>query len=99
MVYVYVRVCVCTRMCTLSRFSHIQLFVILWTTACQAPLSMRFSRQEYWSGLPFSDFTSGCLERAEKSIGKFILSEAPSSISGIAVTPSGPVTLKGAENA
>ena len=24
-----------------------------WTIACQAPLSMRFSRQEYWSGLPF----------------------------------------------
>ena len=24
-----------------------------WTTACQAPLSMGFSRQEYWSGLPF----------------------------------------------
>ena len=26
---------------------------IPWTVACQAPLSMRFSRQEYWSGLPF----------------------------------------------
>ena len=25
----------------------------LWTVACQAPLSKRFSRQEYWSGLPF----------------------------------------------
>ena len=25
----------------------------LWTTACQAPLSMEFSRQKYWSGLPF----------------------------------------------
>ena len=25
-----------------------------WTVACQAPLSMRFSRQEYWSGLPFA---------------------------------------------
>ena len=37
----------------LSRFSHIQLFVTLWTVAHQAPLSMRFSRQEYWSGLPF----------------------------------------------
>ena len=29
------------------------LFPILWTVACQAPLSMGFSRQEYWSGLPF----------------------------------------------
>ena len=26
---------------------------IPWTIACQAPLSMGFSRQEYWSGLPF----------------------------------------------
>ena len=32
---------------------HIQLFVTAWTVAHQAPLSMRFSRQEYWSGLPF----------------------------------------------
>ena len=38
--------------CTLGRFSHVQFFVILWTEACQAPLSMGFSRQEYWSGLP-----------------------------------------------
>ena len=30
---------------------HIQLFVTLWTVAHQAPLSMGFSRQEYWSGL------------------------------------------------
>ena len=28
------------------------LFMTLWTIACQAPLSMVFSRQEYWSGLP-----------------------------------------------
>ena len=33
--------------------SHIQLFATLWTVAYQAPLSMGFSRQEYWSGLPF----------------------------------------------
>ena len=36
-----------------SHFSHVQLFVTLWTIACQAPLSLGFSRQEYWSGLPF----------------------------------------------
>ena len=29
------------------------LFVIPWTVACPAPLSMEFSRQEYWSRLPF----------------------------------------------
>ena len=39
-------------MCVLSHFSHVQLFVTLWTIACQAPLFMGFSRQEYWSGLP-----------------------------------------------
>ena len=34
-------------------FSHVRLFVTPWTVACQTPLSMRFSRQEYWDGLPF----------------------------------------------
>ena len=33
--------------------SHVRLFVTLWTVAYQAPLSMGFSRQGYWSGLPF----------------------------------------------
>ena len=33
--------------------SHVQLFATLWTVACQAPLSVELSRQEYWSGLPF----------------------------------------------
>ena len=37
--------------CVLSRFSCVQFFVTLWTVACQAPLSLGFSRQEYWSGL------------------------------------------------
>ena len=40
-------VCLCTK-----SFSHVQLSVIPWTVAHQAPLSMGFSRQEYWSGLP-----------------------------------------------
>ena len=38
----------------LSRFSCFWLSVTLWTVALQAPLSMGFYRQEYWSGLPFS---------------------------------------------
>ena len=37
----------------LSRVSGVQLFATLWTVACQALLSMKFSRQEYWSRLPF----------------------------------------------
>ena len=40
-------------MCVLSHFSRVQLFATLWTIAHQAPLSMGFSRQEYWSGLPY----------------------------------------------
>ena len=36
----------------LRRFSHVQLFATLWIVAHQDPLSMGFSRQEYWSGLP-----------------------------------------------
>ena len=36
----------------LSHFSHGRLFAILWAVTYQAPLSMGFSRQEYWSGLP-----------------------------------------------
>ena len=37
----------------LSRFSHVRLCVTLWTVPRQAPLSMGFSRQEYWNWLPF----------------------------------------------
>ena len=36
----------------IQSLSHIRLFATLWTVACQAPLSMVFSRQEYWRGLP-----------------------------------------------
>ena len=36
----------------LSRYSRVRLFATLWTLALQAPLSLGFSRQEYWSGLP-----------------------------------------------
>ena len=59
-VCVCVCVCVClflsrnwpVRVCLLSRFSSVQLFVTPRTIAHQAPLSMGFSRQEYWSELP-----------------------------------------------
>ena len=34
-------------------FSHVQLFATPWTVACQASPPMGFSKQEYWSGLPF----------------------------------------------
>ena len=59
---IYVRVCM---------FSPVQLFVTLWTVTCQAPLSMGFSRQEYWNGLPFpplEDFPDPGIEPASPSI-------------------------------
>ena len=37
-------------MCVLS---HVQLFATPWTIVCQVPLSLEFSRQEYWSGFLF----------------------------------------------
>ena len=37
----------------LSCFSHVQFFATPWTVAHQTPLSIGFSRQVYWSGLPF----------------------------------------------
>ena len=43
--------CMCVQPCTLSL---VRLFVTSWTTACQAPLPMEFSRQWYWCGLPFA---------------------------------------------
>ena len=46
--------------CVLSHLSHcVRLFVTPWTVTRQAPLSMGFSRQEYWSGLPCPP--PGCL--------------------------------------
>ena len=42
-----------TCVCVLSCSSRVWLFVTLWTATPQAPLSMGFSRQEYWSALPF----------------------------------------------
>ena len=39
--------------CMLSCFSHVWLFVAVWTIPCQVALSIGFSRQEYWSGLSF----------------------------------------------
>ena len=44
--------CAVARVCA-RLLSRVQLFVTPWTVARQAPLSMEFSRQEHWSGLPF----------------------------------------------
>ena len=43
-----------SKMCACANsLQHVQLFATPWTAACQASLSMGFSRREYWSGLPF----------------------------------------------
>ena len=52
-IWLLLSMCVCLCVCVLSRFSHVWLFVTPRAVADQAPLSIGFSRQEYWSGLPF----------------------------------------------
>ena len=37
----------------MKSFSRVRLYETLWTVAYQVPMSMGFSKQEYWSGLPF----------------------------------------------
>ena len=68
-------------MCVLS---HVQLFAALWTVAYQAPLSMEFSGQEYWSGLPFlipGDLPDWGIEPSSIAspalAGGFFITEAP----------------------
>ena len=48
----YQHFCILKSMHAWSHFSHVWLFAPLWTVVCQTPLSVGFSRQEYWSGLP-----------------------------------------------
>ena len=59
--YIYFTICIYTKSssslkqlgCVCYSLSGVWLFVIPWTVAHQAPLSVEFSRQEYWKGLPF----------------------------------------------
>ena len=61
--------------------SRVQLFATLWTVAYQVPLSMGFSRQEYWSGLPFpspGDLSDPWIEPASPALAsEFFTTEAP----------------------
>ena len=69
------------RACILSRFSRVQLFVTLWTVAHQAPLSVGFRRQEYWSWLPLpppGHLPDRGIEPASPALaGGFFTSEPP----------------------
>ena len=61
--------------------SHVWLFVTLWTVAQQAPLSMGFPKQEYWSELPFPspvDLPDSRIEPASPALaGRFFTTEPP----------------------
>ena len=54
---IFLVICVCV--CVCQSFNCMQLFATPWTISHQAPLPMEFSRQEYWSELPFP--SPGCL--------------------------------------
>ena len=47
----------------LSHFSHVWLLAAPWTVACQVSMSMGLSKQEYWSGLPFSSSKGSSIPR------------------------------------
>ena len=60
--------------------SPARLFATLWAVARQAPLSMGFSRQEYWSGLPFpppGDFPDPGIERMSPALQADALPDEP----------------------
>ena len=67
--------------CVHQSLSHGQFFVTPQIVDCQAPLSMGFVRQEYWSGLPFPslrDFPDPGIELASPaSAGGFFIFEPP----------------------
>ena len=60
--------------------SCVQLFATPWTVDCQAPLSMGFSRQDYWSGLPFTspgDLPNPGMEPGSPTLQGYSLSSGP----------------------
>ena len=55
---IYIFWIICYLYIIMHVLSHVWLFVTPWPVAHQAPLSIEFSRQEYWSGLPFPTATN-----------------------------------------
>ena len=78
---VYMKLLICIKLLLLSHFSCVQLCATLCTTAHQAPLSMGFSRQEYWSGFPFpspGDLPNLGIEPMSPALaGRFSTTEPP----------------------
>ena len=56
--------------------SHVRLFATPWTTAYQAPPPMRFSRQEYWSGVPLPSSDLKLIEIFSEGLEIWIKSQA-----------------------
>ena len=64
----------------MKSLSRVRLFATLWTVARQAPLSMGFSRQEYWHGLPFpspGDLSNPVIEPRSPTLQTDALTSAP----------------------
>ena len=64
----------------MKSLSPVRLFATPWTVARQAPLSMGFSRQEYWSGLPFpssGDLSNPGIEPGSPALQADALSSEP----------------------
>ena len=70
-------------------FSRVQLFATLWIVTHQAPLSVGFSRQEYWSGLPFpspGDLSNPGIEPRSPTLQADALTSEPPGKSTVTVT-------------
>ena len=76
----------------MKSLSRVQLFVTPWTVAHQAPPSMGFSRQEYWSGLPFPSLGGPPDPRIEPGSPALQADASPSE------PPGKPLLGKGASN-
>ena len=72
--------------------NHVQLFATPWTVACQAPLSVEFSRQKYWRGLSIpspDDFPNPGIEPGSLTLQADSLpSEPPAQIPNLSLPPS-----------
>ena len=72
-------VCTCACVCVYA-LSCVRLFVTPWTVALQAPLSMGFPRQEYWSGLPFPSLVPKVEDKTKERGGQRKLSPSSWSV-------------------
>ena len=76
--------------CVLSCFSHVRPFVTPWTVAHQVLLSMGFSRQEYWNGLPRPP--PGDLHNSGVKIGSLVSLELTGGLFNISATLEAPLS-------